>query len=153
MSFKSGLGAHPTRFLSTSPAFFSPTPPVPHPAGKPSDFVEHRSVVIGNDVWIGTGVTILDGVTVGDGAIVGAGSVVTRDVAPYSIVAGVPGRLIGLRFDPVLVDRLLTLRWWDFDLSKVKPDVASPLFTGTFTAEKCDHLEHLCGHLERLPNR
>jgi hypothetical protein len=115
--------------------------------------MEHRSVVIGSDVWIGTGVTILDGVTVGDGAIIGAGCVLTRNVAPYSIVAGVPGRVIGLRFDAALVDRLLALRWWEFDLRKVAPMVASQIFTGTFTAEKCDHLERLCGNLERLADQ
>ena len=54
-------------------------------------------VIIGNDVWIGTGAIVLHGVTIGDGAIVGAGSVVTADVAPNTIVAGVPARVIGER--------------------------------------------------------
>lgn len=150
MSFKSGLGSHPTHFLSTSPAFFSPVPPVPHPAGTASAYVENRPVLIGNDVWIGTGVTILDGVTIGDGAIIGAGCIVTKDVAPYSIVAGVPGRAIGARFDEALVQELLSLRWWDFDLTQVKPDEAENLFTGTFTAEKFDLLEQLCHGLVPL---
>lgn len=57
-----------------------------------------RDVVIGNDVWVGTRAIILHGVTVGDGAVIGAGSVVTRDVPPYSIVAGNPARLIRERF-------------------------------------------------------
>lgn len=56
-----------------------------------------RPVVIGNDVWIGSRVIILPGVHVGDGAVIGAGSVVTRDVEPYSIVAGNPARLIRKR--------------------------------------------------------
>lgn len=60
---------------------------------------EHwRTTVIGRDVWIGYGATILNGVQIGDGAIVAAGSVVTRAVAPYSIVAGSPARLVKMRF-------------------------------------------------------
>ncbi len=54
-------------------------------------------VVIGSDAWIGAHAVVLPGVTVGDGAIVGAGAVVTKDVAPYAIVAGVPARAIGSR--------------------------------------------------------
>ena len=54
-------------------------------------------VVINDDVWIGVGARILAGCEIGRGAIIGAGAVVTRDVAPYSIVAGVPARPIGSR--------------------------------------------------------
>jgi acetyltransferase-like isoleucine patch superfamily enzyme len=52
------------------------------------------SVVIGDDVWIGTKVIILPGVNIGDGAVVGAGAVVTKDVDPYTVIAGVPARVI-----------------------------------------------------------
>lgn len=54
-------------------------------------------VVIGNDVWIGSRVIILSGVHIGDGSVIGAGSIVTKDVEPYSIVAGNPARLIRKR--------------------------------------------------------
>lgn len=54
-------------------------------------------VTIENDVWIGTHSIILDGVTIGHGSVVAAGTVVTKSVAPYSIVAGVPGKIIGSR--------------------------------------------------------
>lgn len=54
-------------------------------------------IKVGNDVWIGAGVRVLDGATIGDGAIVGAGAVVTGDVAPNTIVAGIPARQIGVR--------------------------------------------------------
>ncbi len=55
-------------------------------------------VTIGHDVWIGHGATVLPGVTVGDGAVIGAGAVVSRDVAPYTIVGGVPAKFIRERF-------------------------------------------------------
>ena len=62
-------------------------------------FEEERPVYIGNDVWIGDRVLILPGVHIGDGSIIAAGSVVTKDVPPYSIVAGVPARKIRDRFE------------------------------------------------------
>lgn len=55
---------------------------------------KERYVIIGNDVWIGAGAIIMNGVTIGEGAIVGAGSVVTRDVPPFTVVAGNPARII-----------------------------------------------------------
>ena len=58
-----------------------------------------NQVVIGDDVWIGFGSVVLSGVRIGDGAIIAAGSVVTRDVAPFAIVAGVPATPVGQRFD------------------------------------------------------
>ena len=61
-------------------------------------------IVIEDDVWIGCGARILKGVTVGRGSIVGAGSVVTTDVAPYSIVGGVPARVIEMRPDDTTVE-------------------------------------------------
>ncbi|MBU2326599.1 MAG: acetyltransferase [Alphaproteobacteria bacterium] len=72
-------------------------------------------VVIGHDVWIGHGATILPGVNVGDGAVVGAGAVVSRDVAPYTIVGGVPAKLIRERFPGPVAERMRALAWWDWD--------------------------------------
>ena len=71
-------------------------------------------VTIGHDVWIGHGATLLPGVTVGDGAVVGAGAVVSRDVAPYTIVGGVPARLIRERFPAAVAERYRRLAWWDW---------------------------------------
>ena len=68
---------------------------------------------IGNDVWIGHGATVLPGVKVGDGAVIGAGAVVSRDVAPYTIVGGVPARLIRQRF-PEMSRHAWALAWWDW---------------------------------------
>ena len=70
--------------------------------------------IIGNDVWIGRRAQIMNGVKVGDGAIIAAGAVVARDVPAYTIVAGVPARTVRDRFSADTVERLLSLRWWDY---------------------------------------
>jgi acetyltransferase-like isoleucine patch superfamily enzyme len=74
---------------------------------------------IGNDVWIGFGALIMSGVSVGDGAVIGAGSVVTKNVEPYSIVAGVPARVIRYRFSQDIISKLLKIQWWNWDYSKI----------------------------------
>lgn len=79
--------------------------------------------VVGHDVWIGHGALILPGVRIGSGAIIGAGAVVARDVAPYSIVAGNPGRVIRSRFPPEDVARLLALAWWDWPVDRIRAAV------------------------------
>lgn len=71
-------------------------------------------ITIGNDVWIGDGAFISRGVKIGDGAIIAARTVVTRDVEPYTIVGGIPGRRIRNRFEPDQVARLLASKWWDY---------------------------------------
>lgn len=71
-------------------------------------------ITIGNDVWIGSGVYISRGVKIGDGAIIAARSVVVKDVAPYTIVAGVPAKIIRLRFEENQVEKLLKLQWWKY---------------------------------------
>jgi chloramphenicol O-acetyltransferase type B len=76
-------------------------------------------VVIGNDVWFGTEAIIMSGVRIGDGAVVGARAVVTRDVPPYAIVAGSPARLVRFRFEPSIIDRLVSLAWWHWDDQRI----------------------------------
>ncbi|MHC5307714.1 DapH/DapD/GlmU-related protein [Bartonella sp. LJL80] len=80
-------------------------------------------VFIGNDVWIGHGVTVLPGVTVGDGAVLAAGAVVTKSVAPYTIVGGVPAKLIRQRFPLGIADNLQKIAWWDWPLKKLMDNI------------------------------
>ena len=70
-------------------------------------------VVIGNDVWIATNAVIMSGVKIGDGAVIGAYSIVTKDVPPYTIVAGNPAKQIRKRFSDEVINKLLELKWWD----------------------------------------
>ena len=83
------------------------------------DVESKGDTVIGNDVWIGNGATIMPGVQIGDGAIIGTNSLVTKDVHPYTIVAGNPAREIRKRFDDETIQFLLQLKWWDWDISKI----------------------------------
>ena len=85
--------------------------------------------VIGNDVWIGQNAVLLPGVTIGDGAIIGANSVVGSDVAPYTIVAGNPAKVIRKRFDDELIDLLLQFKWWDKSIDEI--DTLIPLLTSS----------------------
>lgn len=78
-----------------------------------------RRVTIGHDVWIGHGAVILPGVSIGTGAVIGASAVVSRDVAPYTIVAGVPARVLRPRFAPAIAAGFLALAWWDWPKEKL----------------------------------
>ncbi|MGH6861447.1 MAG: DapH/DapD/GlmU-related protein [Phyllobacterium sp.] len=84
------------------------------------DWRRSNPVTIGHDVWIGHGATVLPGVDIGNGAVIGAGAVVSRTVAPYAIVGGVPARKIRDRFDSSTAERLQTLAWWDWDHAKLR---------------------------------
>lgn len=110
------LSAHPADGLTTSPFPYQTLFRPPFDLPPRTHFESLAETVIGNDVWIGSGVRLKSGVCVGDGAIIGAGSVVTKDVAPYSIVGGVPARLIRYRFPQETIDRLVALSWWQYDI-------------------------------------
>ncbi|WP_082171733.1 CatB-related O-acetyltransferase [Methylobacterium indicum] len=133
-----GRGAHPTSWLSTSPFFYchgtrmfdlgtgfsgwekyhdyQPTHPVTHPhvsnGRNTPNFI--AKTVIGNDVWIGHASFIGQGLTIGDGAVIAGHSVVTKNVPPFAIVGGNPAQIIGFRFDPRQIGKLLDLAWWRF---------------------------------------
>lgn len=77
-------------------------------------------IIIGNDVWIGYEAIIMAGVHVGNGAIIAAHAVVTKDVQPYTIVGGVPARLIRKRFNEEIIQELEKLKWWNWPIEKIR---------------------------------
>jgi phosphonate metabolism protein (transferase hexapeptide repeat family) len=84
------------------------------------DWRRDHAVTIGHDVWIGHGAIILAGRSIGTGAVVAGGAVVTKDVAPYTIVAGNPARVVRRRFTPEIADRIAALAWWDWDHEELR---------------------------------
>lgn len=72
-----------------------------------------QQTVILNDVWIGNGAIIMPGVTIGNGAVIGANAVVTRNVPPYTVVAGSPAKVIKQRFPEKVIVSLLDSQWWN----------------------------------------
>lgn len=120
---------HRTDWVSTFPfaEMLPGTAKVPgHPASR-------GDILVGNDVWIGFGATVLSGVTLGDGAVVAARAVVSKDVPPYSVVAGNPAREIRRRFSDSTIADLLEVRWWDLDDELIERVV--PLLTSGRTAD------------------
>ena len=83
-----------------------------HPATK-------GNVTIGNDVWIGDNVTIMSGVMVGDGAIIANNSHIVKNIEPYTIVGGNPAKLIKYRFTKEQIEKLLEIKWWNWEDAKI----------------------------------
>jgi acetyltransferase-like isoleucine patch superfamily enzyme len=77
-------------------------------------------IIIENDVWIGANSIIMSGIKISNGAIIATGSTVTKDVPPYAIVAGNPGRIVKYRFYKDQIDKLLQISWWNWDEDKIK---------------------------------
>lgn len=80
-------------------------------------------IVIGNDVWIGYEAVIMAGVTVGDGAVIGSRAVVTKDIPPYTVVGGIPAKVIKERFSKEIIDALLQIKWWDWTVEKIAQNI------------------------------
>ncbi|MFD1551794.1 antibiotic acetyltransferase [Putridiphycobacter roseus] len=122
-----GLGKHPVNdYLSTHPLFYSANSPLTFSFLKESTYQEIETITIGNDVWLGAGCIILDGVSIGDGAIVAAGAVVTKNVAPFSIVKGVPAKHSGYKFTPEKIKSIQDDPWWDKDIDWIKKHIQEP---------------------------
>ena len=90
----------------------------------PKNFNNGRNIEIGNDVWIGRGCTLKSTnpnkpLIIGDGAVIASDSVVVKDVPPYAIVGGNPARLIKYRFSEDIIEALLRIKWWDWDIDKI----------------------------------
>ena len=104
--------------------------------------IPQKKTIIGNDVWIGCNSVILSGVKVGDGAIIGAGAVVTKDVEPYSVVAGVPAHVIKYRFERNIIKKLEQMKWWDLSDEVIRQN--QHLFAEKLTIDVLNEIEKLC---------
>lgn len=141
-------GQHPTSFVSLHPAFYSLAGQHRFTYVDKTKYTDYRYVSgafhvrIGNDVWIGEGASIMEGVTIGDGAIIAAGAVVVKDVAPYTIVGGVPAKKIRDRFEEDIVKKLLALSWWDKKLSWIREH-----------AELFDNIDRFFNQIDREEER
>jgi virginiamycin A acetyltransferase len=80
-------------------------------------------IVIGNDVWIGYEAVVMQGVRIGDGAVIGTRAIVTKDVPSYSIVGGIPAKVIRKRFSEEVIEKLLKIQWWNWDDETVRKNL------------------------------
>lgn len=125
---KTITGKHPIEFAAMHPFFYSKNNQIGKSYVNSSKYDEHDyvdderhyQVSIGNDVWIGNSVKIMAGVHIGNGAVIAAGAIVVNDVEPYSIVGGIPAKVIKWRFPSEIITRLENIKWWNFDEAVIK---------------------------------
>lgn len=86
-------------------------------------YPQKGDINIGNDVWIGYNATIMAGVRIGDGAVIATNSTIIKDVEPYSIVGGNPAKEIKKRFSVEVIEKLLSLKWWNWDIEKITKNI------------------------------
>jgi len=116
-----GLQEHPLNMVCSNPIFYDNTQPLPFFFAKKKIFKNDGEITnVDADVWIGYGTIVKSGVTIGIGAVIGAGAVVTKNVEPYSIVAGVPAKHIKYRFEKEIRDELIKSKWWVLDEERLK---------------------------------
>lgn len=122
-NLKIGGDDHDYKMLSTHPFWHSTAWGIAEDK-EYSDFYHEKEYEepceIGNDVWIGAGVSICRNVKIGNGCVIGAGAVVTHDLEPYSVVVGVPAKVIKKRFDDKTIERLEKAKWWDLPIDVIK---------------------------------
>lgn len=110
---------HPKNTFTSHPLLYNPV------AGYvKTDLLYRPKLDFGHDVWVGEWAVILPSVnSIGNGAIIGAGSIVTKNVEPYSIVAGNPARKIGMRFMPDVIAKLEETKWWEMNKNELKDNI------------------------------
>ena len=83
--------------------------------------INEKPLTIGHDVWIGANVFISHSTvtSIGDGAVIGAGAVVLEDVPPYAIVVGVPAKIMRYRYSPDMIETLLRVKWWNWNVDQI----------------------------------
>jgi acetyltransferase-like isoleucine patch superfamily enzyme len=113
--FDGGFNHH-TDFVSTFP-FNHKIPGLEHLPGHPK---LKGDIKIGSDCWLCEDCAIMSGVTIGDGAVIGMKTVVTKDVAPYTVMLGSPMRVHRKRFTDDQIEKLLSIKWWNWDIEKIK---------------------------------
>ncbi len=115
---KIGMRSHPIELLSTSPKLYLKAKGVCE-----NDYFEELTIdthtFVGDDVYIGANAIVMAGVTVGTGAVIGAGAIVTKDVPPYSIVLGNPGKVVRYRFSNDIIDTLISEDIYNKDISEI----------------------------------
>ena len=138
---------HPVEWATTSPVAYRPQRRnmwgVSNGAALAFDY-QPAPVTIGNDVWIGQDVRLRGGIVIGDGAVVASGATVTRDVAPFTIVGGLPAAPLRDRFDPMVRDALIASRWWQYhwdDLADLPADQPAAFAEGV--RARADRLQPL----------
>ncbi len=110
-----GHAEHPYQQFSTSPIFYKKDNPFGTNKFFQKETNEFSTTIIGNDVWIGYNAYIRSGVTIGNGCVIGTGAVVTKNIEPYTIIAGVPAKTLKKRFDDKTILKLENDKWWDLE--------------------------------------
>lgn len=139
--------SHPTDWVSSSPVFYNQRLMMQTFATDQGvDLEPHRfeqpdsSIVIGNDVWIGEHVTLARGITIGDGAIIASNATVTKDVPPYTVVGGLPAKVIRSRFHEKTVEELMNIAWWRFSPDQLNG--LDPRYPRDFAALLSDRIDN-----------
>lgn len=114
-------GIHPSSWVSTYPFRAKWDLNGAYKDGMP---YSNGDIIIKNDVWIGTDVIILSGVTIGNGAVISSGSVVAKDVPDYAVVGGTPAKLIKYRIDQEQINKLLKIKWWNWNEEKIVQNIS-----------------------------
>ncbi len=108
---------------------------------------EEEYTVIGNDVWLGAKANILRGVRIGDGAVIGANALVLNDIPPYAIAVGCPAKVIKYRFDEKTIERMLKIKWWEWDVETIR--TAAVYLQGDLNEDKLQGLERIAQKLQK----